>query len=248
MENIKDTQGKKDALYILDIQKEHIPAFGQNVTGDRIYRRIERLVSAIYLVTKHVPADESVRVRLRHCGTLALQNVLLIKDNLRSKEAQSVEMLFQGLQEMDSLIRLLCVAGFISSQNAEMLLNVIQEIVSLIVAARRSPLSENILLRKEFFVHQESEKGSDYRADTAAKQSVLAMNQSKPQTGASGPSVRGERVVAILTTGNRPMSIKDISSQLPEYSEKMIQRELLALVAGNRVKKSGNKRWSRYFV
>jgi DNA-binding HxlR family transcriptional regulator len=42
------------------------------------------------------------------------------------------------------------------------------------------------------------------------------------------------------------LGIKDVVSNLPEYSEKMIQRELAELVAAGRVKKTGLKRWSRY--
>jgi hypothetical protein len=42
------------------------------------------------------------------------------------------------------------------------------------------------------------------------------------------------------------ISIKDISIAFPDYSEKTIQRDLNFLVAKGQIKKSGEKRWSRY--
>ena len=44
------------------------------------------------------------------------------------------------------------------------------------------------------------------------------------------------------------LGIKDISANLPQYSEKMIQRELADLVLANKINKTGEKRWSRYQV
>lgn len=44
------------------------------------------------------------------------------------------------------------------------------------------------------------------------------------------------------------LGIKDIASNLPQYSEKMIQRELASLVQKGFVQKTGAKRWSRYQV
>ena len=58
-------------------------------------------------------------------------------------------------------------------------------------------------------------------------------------------SVREREVTEILRTGGA-LGIKDIASNLPEYSEKMIQRELSVLVIGGRIKKTGLKRWSKY--
>jgi hypothetical protein len=49
----------------------------------------------------------------------------------------------------------------------------------------------------------------------------------------------------ILRVGGA-LGIKDIAANLPEYREKMIQRELLDLAAKGRIRKIGLKRWSKY--
>ncbi len=47
---------------------------------------------------------------------------------------------------------------------------------------------------------------------------------------------------------NKNSTIKDISSMISGCSEKTIQRELSALVGENVLKKTGEKRWTRYFL
>lgn len=49
-----------------------------------------------------------------------------------------------------------------------------------------------------------------------------------------------------LVKDNREVTIKDITTYFPELSEKTIQRELVSLVEANVLKKSGERRWSRY--
>ncbi len=60
--------------------------------------------------------------------------------------------------------------------------------------------------------------------------------------------VRASRTTRILKLikDNREVSIKDIATHFPELSEKTIQRELVSLTETNVLKKSGERRWSRY--
>ena len=62
-----------------------------------------------------------------------------------------------------------------------------------------------------------------------------------------GLSVRELSILGVLRTGGE-LGIRDIASNLPEYSEKMVQRDLMRLVITGRVKKTGLKRWSRYSI
>jgi len=60
-------------------------------------------------------------------------------------------------------------------------------------------------------------------------------------------SSRGDQIMEILKQGGT-LGIKDISINVPQYSEKMVQRELAELVRLNRVRKVGAKRWSKYQI
>ncbi len=58
-------------------------------------------------------------------------------------------------------------------------------------------------------------------------------------------SPRSTRILKLIKD-NREVSIKDIATHFPELSEKTIQRELVSLTETNVLKKSGDRRWSRY--
>ena len=60
--------------------------------------------------------------------------------------------------------------------------------------------------------------------------------------------LKGDRRDAILKLFKKgqELMIKDISLNVRGCSEKTIQRELLALVAGGVLNKRGERRWSRY--
>jgi predicted HTH transcriptional regulator len=52
----------------------------------------------------------------------------------------------------------------------------------------------------------------------------------------------------MTNNGEDGITIKDISNQFADCSEKTIQRELNLLILKGQIKKSGAKRWSRYKI
>jgi hypothetical protein len=58
---------------------------------------------------------------------------------------------------------------------------------------------------------------------------------------------REEKVISIIRQ-NKNVSIKDISTQILDCSEKTIQRTLNKLIAEGKISKTGERRWARYFV
>jgi hypothetical protein len=56
---------------------------------------------------------------------------------------------------------------------------------------------------------------------------------------------RREMIIALIKD-KKEISIKDITNHFPDCGEKTIQRELAALVATNALKKTGDRRWSKY--
>jgi hypothetical protein len=63
----------------------------------------------------------------------------------------------------------------------------------------------------------------------------------------SEKSERRDMILKIIRK-NKNSTIKDISTMISGCSEKTIQRELLSLVSENILKKTGEKRWTRYFL
>lgn len=62
-----------------------------------------------------------------------------------------------------------------------------------------------------------------------------------------GNSDRREKIVTLIKK-NKKVSIKDIAAEIPDISEKTLQRELLSMVKEGLVKKEGERRWSQYYI
>jgi hypothetical protein len=61
------------------------------------------------------------------------------------------------------------------------------------------------------------------------------------------PGDRADKILHLIHE-KRDISIKDIVSYFSEYSQKTIQRDLAQLVQSGKIKRSGEKRWSRYTI
>jgi hypothetical protein len=126
-----------------------------------------------------------------------------------------------------------------------------------VLVSQRSILSESISFSKDDLmdVRTPVARGARILKDTSDILVVKDMQAEKDTNRTSDKaadsignlSVRVQSILEILKAGGS-LGIKDIAANLPEYSEKMIQRELLDLVSKGAVKKLGLKRWSRYSI
>ncbi|MCX6738951.1 MAG: hypothetical protein NT098_02745 [Candidatus Parcubacteria bacterium] len=67
----------------------------------------------------------------------------------------------------------------------------------------------------------------------------------RPQKNTEDKESRREMIISLIQEKGE-LSIKDITTHFSTCGEKTIQRELAALVATNVLKKTGDRRWSRY--
>ncbi|MDB5187798.1 MAG: seg [Candidatus Kaiserbacteria bacterium] len=226
--------------------------------AERAYFHAERLVSATYLITKHIDHEEPIRHSLRESTILILDSILNMRDALRTVGADSVSKVESEIRRTISMIRILAVSGFVSFENADILSDAFDELGSFIENARRSTLSESIHLSREELSDVRYGSNTNYSTpsikdiikDTnSTKDEVSVMSNSVPYTPPKPQSKgnRSEAIFAILKEQGLS-GIKDIAIHIPEYSEKMIQRELFNLVSQGLVVKSGSKRWSTYSV
>ena len=208
-------------------------------------------MAAVHLVTNHISAGEPARIRSRRSALDLLSSILTLRDEMRSPESASLRETQVILRELISLVRVLSVSGHLSLQNAETLVEALDELGNFLTVAQRSALSEGISLGRDELLETDLVLPARERlTDTSsAKRRGVAIKDKGSRGGVSDKKenirTRTERIVGILTTQGQ-LGIKDIVANLPEYSEKMIQRELKGLVARERVRKSGSKRWSTY--
>lgn len=259
MDDIRDIRKQDSLSRFLDGHVVRTSPFGRNASGEKSYRRAERLVAALHILTSHVQEDEPVRHSIRTAGIKLLSDMLALRDEMRTSNSSKMRVAQSTIRELISLVRMLAVSGLISIQNADVTVEAIDELGNFLHLAQRTPLSESTVLSREDLLSAgvTPEKRTNLLIKDTTILSVMKTDKTKAVftdnvRGAARDSrtngsvnVRSQEILGVLRSGGA-MGIRDISSNLPEYSEKMIQRELASLVVAGRVKKTGLKRWSRY--
>ncbi|OGG70065.1 hypothetical protein A3F27_03300 [Candidatus Kaiserbacteria bacterium RIFCSPHIGHO2_12_FULL_53_13] len=272
MDDTKDTKKNDQIGRFLDNHTVRTNPFGRNVSGEKAYARAERLVSALHLLTNHVPFGEPARESARKIGLRLLSDVLLLRDEMRIPNSTKTQAAQVSVRELISHIRMLAISGFVSFQNADIVIEALDELGNFLSVSQRSSLSENVVLRREDLLtggyqtnralpgsllaraplvsHTRTKTTvSDIKDSASVKDIIKIKDKKESETGEIYRTVksgaRTQEILGILESSGE-LGIRDIALNLPEYSEKMIQRELSGLVADQIVKKTGVKRWSRY--
>lgn len=240
-----NTKGDNFSKFI-DAQLVRTDPFGKNRVAERLYRRVERIIAALYLLTRHIPETEPLRLEIRSGGIVLLEKVLSFKDEMRASESEALSSFGSSVRRLISLVRILTAAGRISFQNAETVIGALDELSVFVASSQRSDLSESVSINRDEITGdisplRDRETLKDIKDNRRSIKDSVVVSDAQ----ISSPGVRAQGVISILrSTGS--LGIKDISARLPDYSEKMIQRELAALVKSGQVKKEGFKRWSKY--
>ncbi len=219
--------------------------FGENSAAERLYNRTERVCIAVHLLTRHVPEEEPIRNAIRSESIVLLESALGLKDEMRNAGSAAVSRFESSIRQLISWVRILTAVGSVSFQNADILIEALDDLDSFLGSSQRSNFSESISLTREDIVGDTSPLlERPFIKDIKDRRSVKDKVHSAVRNGSS-VSDRSEGILAALRSGGS-LGIKDIAARLPDFSEKMIQRELASLIQDGKVKKEGFKRWSRY--
>ncbi len=237
-----------------------------------VAKKTEKIVTALYMVTDFMGADDAIKSRVRLLGVNLLSDTFgLTSISLVESQARISSTLAQ-IAEILSLINIARNMGYISEMNA----NILQKELGLLsseLEPNRSesiPLSislsanmfevdmpkrqENILGNGSFnrqLPHLKDKRTSYDMSFRSAGVSFTGNNDYKIGKTASSQihtmskNERVQKIIGIIKDKGE-VSIKDISATFKDYSEKTIQRELNSLVSKGEIKKTGEKRWSRY--
>ncbi len=258
MDDQKDIQKTENLGKFFDSQNVRVSPFGDNRAADRAYRRAERIAAAVHLLTNHIDENEPVRHAARKESMSLLAAMLGVRDDMRASNSSGVVSVISSIRHNISLVRMLAISGFASTQNVNAIVEALDELGNFMQASQRTNFSESVVITRDELldVGASTVRGAtvivkDVKDNRPVQQesraSGVVSEAMRPQNTNGQTSVRTQSILEILkSTGS--MGIKDICSNLPEYSEKMIQRELLTLVSDGRVVKTGLKRWSRYSV
>lgn len=247
MDDQKDPQKIDSLSRFIDNQSIRTSPFGDNRIGERAYRRAERLVAALHLITNHISPEEPVRVMTRQRGLELLTEFLDLRDKMRASASPDFTAVQATIRNLISLIRMLTVAGSVSIQNGEIVIEALDELGNFLTTSVRSAFTESVRLSKDELLQvREPVRHRQVRdiKDGYVEKDVVSDSSFVRESGAAVSS-RAQRILGVLSQGGE-YGIRDIVSHVPEYSEKMIQRELAQLIVAGKAKRSGLKRWSKY--
>jgi hypothetical protein len=238
-----------------------------------IKHKIEKLSTAVYMVSSYMPHEEPVRTSLRvlalssvgHSGHLSFRQVSTHFNDLE-----------KDIEQLLSLIRLSRTLDMITNMNANILETEYQKVLSILQKQKDNgrtfltPLGTTFDDYYKSSARQVENSAATHDAGGTLLEKVLSPIVSGLPTDTQQPrvvrevvvapkqkkfiplvenkerrSVRQEQVLKVLQT-DAEMSIKDITNKVRGCSEKTIQRELSELLDQKKIVRIGDKRWSRY--
>lgn len=240
-----------DTRDLAQYQKQHLSPFGGNRSAASAYQRVERIAAAAHLVTNFVPEHEPVRDAIRSKSIQLLGTTLLLRSGFRGAGPERVNDIIAELLELTTLFEVANAAGFISKMNAEMLRRACADVADHLRSREDASESEAVSFNQAYFkVPEEPPRAPAARGEIKDKsigQRNLKDTSVAPKKTEKARGLRRDAILQFVRE-NKDVSIKDVVSAVPGYSEKTIQRELMALVDEGVLRKEGERRWSRYIL
>lgn len=229
--------------------------------------RTEKLITGLYMVTDCITEEDPIRWKLRTLGVELMSHMHTLSRLLPVHTHISIRESKDRIQEIIALLQLAETVGLIGSMNGRILNTEFNNLIAF--CSQKLSSSEVPFLQDQFFKSDGIESfviphdgdNSDSKGQTVhSTQSDSPLNSKKndqnnglkdknlSNTKSADIALKHERRITILKIIKDKVSVtvKDISSIIKNCSEKTLQRELLSLVSEGILKKTGDKRWSRY--
>ena len=243
----------KDAVATLSISD--ITVFKDNPHLIYLYKKTEKLVSALYLLSSFISDKEPIKWQMREEGVNLLSQSLCLSDRLSSERMLAyTKFISTGLKFL-SFLEVSYLGGIISEMNYTVLKYEFEALIKTAESGEKGSGSKGLIFPEHFFEVQ-----TDHLAESVNSlskgQTLMSDRMSLKKTAETvrtnelkqkDKSNRQEVIINLLKKNNE-LGIKDFTSSIKDCSEKTIQRELVLLVSKGLIKKAGEKRWSKYSI
>ncbi len=243
-------------------------------TGDSyglfVFKKTEKIVTAIYLLTGLMYDSEPMRNKLRDLATEMLSTALGMSERVWGEEIFQ-KTLISNICEMSVLFDVALKARMISVMNHKIINEELIKFNNFLITSSSNyssakiafapdlfdgdynfiPEQRNNSLNNESFGLQTSPKDF-YKGQIDIKDNNVLDKVSHEKSKVDGGNVkdkskRQEIILSMLKSGSK-LTIKDFVKNIKDCSEKTIQRELISLVSNGLIKKEGERRWSKYYL
>jgi hypothetical protein len=232
-------------------------------------KKTEKLVTALYMVTDCMDTDDAIKSKLRLLGIELLSKTHCLPSASTIDQSRIGSEALTHIQEIFSLVEIATTLGYVSEMNSLILkkeFTLLSEELGLRFASSSIILDDKLFtvekispeernnIHPQFSVKDiykgQAPKRTDYKMSFNTKNVLSNTSQTKGVLRSGSFMSKEDRALKIvsLLKDKKEVSIKDISNAFSDCSEKTIQRELNSLIAKGQIKKSGEKRWSRYML
>lgn len=200
----------------------------------QIFKKTEKIVAALYLVSNLIKDNEPIKWKLREKSMTFMSAALSLNDEQSFEKDFAIRAIFSDALEILSTLSLAHMGGLLSSMNYEIIRSEIEKVTTL--------LKDNLIKERE-------SKGYVLSESFFKEELVLSKKTETPIKDISQPLIkknnRQDLIINLLKTKSN-LTIKDVAQVITDCSEKTIQRELISLVEKGLVIREGERRWSRY--
>lgn len=224
-----------------------------------IYSKTYRLVAAVFVISDTIEQGEEIRARVRK---LSLELVSL-SVNIKDAESGEVKGLIKNIErnslELLSMLDIASITGLISKMNASIIKEEFQSFISEINDfASKFEYTNNASIKSVFTeppisIGVSATHSGNFEQEKIQNQKDLRLTQTHrggTEIGTNGHRRKDTRRSTIFEfiKGHNNVGIKDIASHIVGCSEKTVQREITQLINEGKIKKTGERRWSRYYI
>jgi len=223
-----------------------------------IYNRSYRLSAAVFMISNIIDQSEELRTKIKNLSL----DIVSVSVNLKDIDLGCVKKAIIDLEkkslELMSMLDIASVAGLISKMNASILKEEFQLFISELGKFSEKFESGNLSVKNVFeqpqilnvnFLEKADVKHpyvSNIPSNVGEIKNAVA-NDHKNNNGHRRKDQRKNAIMEFIK-GHNDVSIKDIVPNITGCSEKTVQRELISLINEGKIKKAGERRWSRYSI
>ena len=232
-ENLRDTSknGIKDTLSLSVPYQKNDHFFDS-------YPRLNKLITALYIVTDIIDKDEPVRTKLRTLGANLLTDIGF---KSRTDLIGQVHLILSFL-DISLAVRL------ISEMNFNILKKEFTELSQALEGNDKTKEINNVWLKE--FLEEKEEKRMNLENKKLELNNNNTHNNSKGEDRSESKKERRGDILKAIREQGGSATITDIKNHnlalFSKVSEKTLQRELIAMVGEGILAKLGEKRWSKY--
>lgn len=230
-----------------------------------ISKKTKNIVTAIYMVSDYVDEKEPIRNELRTLSLIFLSDINKLNKNISGQGHKNISETLNTITNIITLVDIALTLRMVSLMNSSIIKNELDNIAKKLTDLVQNNHIESmsvstLVIPEKFFKDEETSSilenskkiSGQVKSHISAilnKENKMSLSINNGQSLQEKKNERRDKIISVIKNNdvNGGLIIKDITSKFVGLSEKTIQRELTELLHKGQIKKTGEKRWSRYY-